>query len=119
MRRPRRNHTAKFKATVALAAIRGDPRRSAAIRSDKTLAQLSEKCDVHAKQIVQWKIQLAGCALDVFMTATENGTRPALRLPRDGAAAPSSATRSCRRRMCPPERHRHQGAWDFICQLRR
>ena len=38
MRRPRRNHTAKFKASVALAAIRGD----------KTLAELSEKYGVHA-----------------------------------------------------------------------
>ncbi len=64
MRRPRRNHTAKFKATVALAAIRGD----------KTLAELSEKYDVHANQIVQWKNQLVDGALDVFMTATEKKT---------------------------------------------
>ena len=61
MRRPRRNHTAKFKASVALAAIRGD----------KTLAELWEKYDVHANQIVQWKNQLVDSALDVFMTATE------------------------------------------------
>ena len=38
MRRPRRNHSAAFKAKVALAAIKGD----------KTLAELAEKFDVHA-----------------------------------------------------------------------
>ena len=36
MRRPRRNHTAAYKAKVALAALKGD----------KTLAELSEKFDV-------------------------------------------------------------------------
>lgn len=61
MRRPRRNHTAKFKATVALAAIKGD----------KTLAELSAKYDVHANQIVQWKSQLTEGALEVFMTGAE------------------------------------------------
>ena len=44
MRRPRRNHTAAYKAKVALAALKGD----------KTLAELCEKFDVHASQIVQW-----------------------------------------------------------------
>lgn len=47
MRRPRRNHSAQFKAKVALAALRGD----------KTLAELSEQFDVHSNQIVQWKRQ--------------------------------------------------------------
>ena len=36
-RRPRRNHTPAFKAKVALAAIKGD----------RTLAELAEKFDVH------------------------------------------------------------------------
>jgi transposase len=48
MRTPRRNHSAAYKAKVALAALKGD----------KTLAELSEKFDVHASQIVQWKTQL-------------------------------------------------------------
>ena len=47
MRRPRRNHSPQFKAKVALAAIRGD----------KTLAELAEAFDLHANQIVQWKQQ--------------------------------------------------------------
>jgi transposase-like protein len=40
-RRPRRNHTSAFKAKVALAAIKGD----------RTLAQLAELFDVHPNQI--------------------------------------------------------------------
>ena len=55
-RRPRRNHSPAFKAKVALAAIRGD----------RTLAQLSEQFDVHPNQITSWKTQLEGGALDVF-----------------------------------------------------
>ena len=42
MKRPRRNHTAAYKAKVALAALKGD----------KTLAELSEKFDIHCSQIV-------------------------------------------------------------------
>ena len=47
MRRPRRNHSSQFKAQVALAALRGE----------KTLAELTEQFDVHPNQIVQWKQQ--------------------------------------------------------------
>jgi transposase-like protein len=47
-RRPRRNHTPAFKAQVALAAIKGD----------RTLAQLAEQFDVHPNQITSWKAQL-------------------------------------------------------------
>ncbi len=55
-RRPRRNHTPAFKAKVALAAIKGD----------RTLAQLAEQFDVHPNQITSWKAQLEGGAVDVF-----------------------------------------------------
>jgi transposase len=61
MRRPRRNHTAAFKAKVALAAVKGD----------KTLAELAEKYDVHANQIVQWRTQLLEGAIGVFLTPAE------------------------------------------------
>ena len=40
-RRKRRNHTASFKAKVALAALKGD----------KTLAELAQQHDVHPNQI--------------------------------------------------------------------
>ena len=55
-RRPRRNHTPAYKAKVALAAIKGD----------RTLAQLSEQFDVHPNQIASWKAQLEGGAADIF-----------------------------------------------------
>ncbi len=55
-RRPRRNHSATFKAKVALAAVRGD----------KTLAELAQQFDVHPNQITQWKVQLVEHATDVF-----------------------------------------------------
>jgi transposase len=55
-RRPRRNHTAAFKAKVALAAIKGE----------KTLSELAQQFDVHANQITQWKGQLLEGAIGVF-----------------------------------------------------
>ena len=55
-RRARRNHTPAFKAKVALAAVKGD----------RTLAQLAEQFDVHPNQITAWKAQLEGGAADVF-----------------------------------------------------
>ena len=47
-RRPRRNHSPAFKAKVAFAAIKGE----------KTLAELAEQFDVHANQITSWRAQL-------------------------------------------------------------
>jgi transposase len=61
-RRPRRNHTPGFKA-VALAAIKGD----------RTLAQLAEQFDVHPNQITSWKAQLEEGAADVFGSGGGNG----------------------------------------------
>ena len=61
-RRPRRNHSATFKAKVALAAVRGD----------KTLSELAAEFDVHPNQITQWKLQLVERSTDVF------GTNPSL-----------------------------------------
>jgi len=55
-RRPRRNHSADFKAKVALAAIRGD----------KTVAELSQQFDVHPNQIKDWKTQLLARAPGAF-----------------------------------------------------
>ena len=55
-RRPRRNHSPAFKAKVALAAIKGD----------RTIAQLAEHFDVHPNQITAWKSQLEGSASEIF-----------------------------------------------------
>ncbi len=59
MRRKRRNHLPGFKAKVALAAIKGD----------KTLAELSEQFDLHQNQIQEWKKQLLEQAESVFGSA--------------------------------------------------
>ena len=55
-RRARRNHTPAFKAKVALAAIKGE----------KTLADLAQQFDVHPNQITHWKAQLQEGAAGVF-----------------------------------------------------
>ena len=56
MRRTRRNHAAGFKAKVALAALKGN----------KTLAELAQEFDLHANQIVEWKQQMQERAAEVF-----------------------------------------------------
>ena len=55
-RRPRRNHSATFKAKVALAALKGD----------KTLVELSKQFDVHQNQINEWRKQLLEKAAMAF-----------------------------------------------------
>jgi len=56
IKRSRRNHTPAFKAKVALAAMKGD----------KTLAELAQQFDVHPNQISQWRSQLLDGAAGVF-----------------------------------------------------
>ena len=48
MRRKRRNHSPGFKAKIS----------PAAIREDKTVAELARQYDVHPNQIAEWKKQL-------------------------------------------------------------
>jgi transposase-like protein len=65
-RRPRRNHTPAFKAQVALAAVKGD----------RTLAELAEQFDVHPNQITSWKAQLESRAVDMFGPSSGTAARP-------------------------------------------
>ncbi|MET4898510.1 IS3 family transposase [Sphingomonadaceae bacterium jetA1] len=55
-KRPRRNHSPAFKAKVALAAVKGE----------KTLAELAQQYDVHPNLINQWRARLLEGAADVF-----------------------------------------------------
>jgi transposase len=61
-RRTRRTHNPAFKARVALAAL----------REDRTIAQLCEQFELHPNQITDWKRQLLDRAAEVF----DGGTRP-------------------------------------------
>ena len=67
MSKKRRTHSPAFKAKVALAAIRGD----------KTLAELAQHFQVHPNQIQTWKKQLVSSAEGVFekggVTVNERG----------------------------------------------
>ena len=56
MRRKRRNHSPAFKAKVAMAAL----------REDKTLAQLASQYDVHVNQIQTWRNQLKQNMVSLF-----------------------------------------------------
>ena len=66
MRRPRRNHSAAFKAKVALAAIEGNA----------TLAELAQRFDVHPNQITEWRRQLVANAEDAFDGESERRGPP-------------------------------------------
>jgi transposase-like protein len=55
-RRVRRTHNPAFKAKVALAAIKGE----------KTLAELAQQYDVHPNQITAWKAQVLEGAAGLF-----------------------------------------------------
>ena len=67
-RRPRRNHGPAFKAKVALAAIKGE----------RTLAELAQQFDVHPNQITQWRAQLLEGASGVFRATAAPEAAPAV-----------------------------------------
>ena len=56
MKNQRRNHSAQFKAKVALEAAKGD----------KTIAELASQYEVHPNQITKWKKQLLESLPEIF-----------------------------------------------------
>ena len=76
-RRQRPTHLATFKAQVAVAALRGD----------KTIAEIAAKFEVHPNQIAPWKAQLLDHSSEVFGKKAD-GT-------------PASGTQKVRRRPSP------------------
>jgi hypothetical protein len=78
MKRTRKKHNAAFKATVALAAVKGDPR----------IAELANKFGIHSNQIYNRKRQLLDGALVQRHHADANNTFPAARC-RLGRGPPS------------------------------
>lgn len=65
MQNKRRNHSAAFKAKVALAAAKGD----------KTIAELASEYHVHPNQITQWKKHLLESLPEVFSRRRRNEHR--------------------------------------------
>ena len=62
MKNKRRNHSAQFRAKVALAAA----------KADKTIAELASQYEVHPNQITKWKKQLLESLPEIFSRRRRN-----------------------------------------------
>jgi transposase-like protein len=49
----------------------------AAIKGDRTIAQIAEQFDIHPNQVTAWKAQLEGGAADVFDSGNGGGAASA------------------------------------------
>jgi transposase len=71
MKRPHRNHSAAFKAKVALTAIKGEHTAHA--------GATGRALDVHTSRITQWKHELLQRAVEVFASADKPAPAPDLK----------------------------------------
>ena len=103
MRAKRQRHGDTFKAKVALAAVKGD----------RTAAQLASEFGVHASQVSQWKKQLlehASSAFGAIARGAKSIKRGAGRhvLPAD--RPPEDGTRMVEKKICPARLRRNADA---------
>jgi len=61
----RKKFSNEFKAKVAMAALKGD----------KTMAELASEFEVHASQVTTWRNELKDKAADVFGGSASTGTK--------------------------------------------
>ena len=89
MSNKRKRHPAAFKAKVALAAVRGD----------KTTAELASKFRVHTSQVTVWKKKLLEGVTELFADGRRNRPSwtasfrtPAGKMPNQSVCVPASTT---------------------------
>lgn len=68
-KRPRRNHTAAFKAKVALEAV----------KEEKTIVETAEIYDIHPNLVTKWKRQLLERASEAFEKERESEDGPSIK----------------------------------------
>ncbi len=96
MAKKRRQFTAEFKARVVRAAL----------REDKTLAELATQFDVHPNQISEWKRIILDTMPDMFSRKKQADTSLTTTICGDIGAWGVARRAACTAWMCPPRTRR-------------